>query len=99
MSSVSVETLEGVKSGVWLVSTENSQYVLDLDKMKGKRLPGEGENVNSLRADGKWFSMHSVYCEVGPCMTIICMGIAKDDVYTLRQTTQVRRIEKVEKNG
>lgn len=94
-----VLTLEGVTYGLWLVTTENSQYLLDLDKMKGKRLPGSGENVNSLRADGKWFLIKNVYCEVGPCMTILCAGIAKEDVYTIRQTTLVRKIEKVEKNG
>ena len=104
-----VVSLKGVDEGVWHVYTETSRYVIDLDKKLGMREPGKGagavkgHSVNpvaeTLRADGEWFKVVGVYCEVGPGMTIICEGIAKADIYTMRQTTFVRRIEKVETNG
>jgi len=101
-----VTTLDGISEGVWNVYTETSMYTIDLDKKLGRREPGKGlgaasashnQNMQAaeMRADGEWFKVVGVYCEVGPGMTIICEGIAKADIYTLRQTTWVQRIEKV----
>jgi hypothetical protein len=52
--------------------------------------------VNELRADNEWFKVIGVYCEVGPGMAIICEGLVPADIYTLRQTSWVQKIEKVE---
>lgn len=107
--SEEVLSLQGVDDGVWYVYTETSRYIIDLDKKLGMREPGKGAGsapghnqkaeASEMRADGEWFKVVGVYCEVGPGMTIICEGIAQADIYTLRQTTFVRRIEKVETNG
>jgi hypothetical protein len=106
--SKEVKTLEGISDGVWNVYTETSMYVIDLDKKLGKREPGKGLGPSSnssrnqnmkaseMRADGEWFQIKGVYCEVGPSMTILCEGIVPADIFTLRQTTWVRKIEKVE---
>jgi hypothetical protein len=105
--SEEVKTLEGISDGVWNVYTETSMYVLDLNKMLGKRVPGKGMAsrnssrnkkmpVNELRADNEWFKVVGVYCEVGPGMAIICEGLVPADIYTLRQTSWVQKIEKVE---
>jgi hypothetical protein len=105
--SEEVKTLEGVSEGVWNVYTETSMYVVDLDKKLAKREPGKGLGAASrshnkdmkaseMRADGEWFKVIGLYCEVGPSMTILCEGLVPADIFTLRQTTWVRKIEKVE---
>jgi hypothetical protein len=107
--SEEVMTLDGISEGVWNVYTETSMYVVDLDKKIAKRKPGKGLGAASashnqgmkaapMRADEEWFKVLGLYCEVGPSMTIICEGLATADIYTMRQTTWVRKIEKVEKN-
>lgn len=107
--SKEVKTLNGISEGVWNVYTETSMYVIDLDKKLGKREPGRGlgaanashnQNMKAseMRADGEWFQIKGIYCEVGPSMSIICEGLVKADIFTLRQTTWVRKIEKVEEN-
>lgn len=104
--STEVTSLEGISEGVWNVYTETSRYTIDLDNRRGMREPGKGVgasasrqgNLNAidLRADGEWFQLRGVFCEVGPGMSLICEGIAEADIFTLRSTTRVRRIEKVE---
>lgn len=107
--SKEVKTLEGISEGVWNVYTETSMYVIDLDKKLGKRDPGKGLGAGNssrnpdmkaspMRADGEWFQIKGIYCEVGPSMSIICEGLVTADIFTLRQTTWVRKIEKVEQN-
>lgn len=104
--SKEVVSLKGVDEGVWHVYTETSRYVIDLDNKRGMREPGKGiarekspnpkQEAAPLRADGEWFNLIGVYCEVGPGMTLVCEGIVPADIYTMRQTTLVQRIEKVE---
>lgn len=107
--SIEVQTLDGISEGVWNVYTETSMYVLDLDNKRGKREPGRGlgpsngtrgarMDAKAMRADGEWFRIVGVFCEVGPAMTILCEGLTVADIYTLRQTTWVRKIEKVEEH-
>lgn len=99
-----VVTLKGVDEGVWKVYTETSAYLLDLDEKRGMRLPGEGvvesdeSALSHLRGDGEWFVVRGVFCELGMAMTLICEGIVPSDIYTMRQTTLVQRIEKVDNN-
>jgi hypothetical protein len=100
-----VTTLDGISEGVWNVYTETSMYTIDLDKKLGRREPGKGAGgvgphnpslkAEQLRADGEWFKIVGIFCEVGPGMSLVCEGIAQADIYTLRQTTWVQRIEKV----
>ena len=104
--SEEVKTLEGISEGVWNIYTETSMYVVDLDKKLAKREPGKGlgagsksrnENMKAseMKADGEWFKVIGIYCEVGPSMSIVCQGLVPADIFTLRQTTWVRKIEKV----
>lgn len=104
--STEVTSLEGISEGVWNVYTETSRYTIDLDNRRGMREPRKGLgasddrssrlNATDLRADGEWFRIKGVFCEVGPGMSLICEGIAEADIFTLRSTTFVKRIEKVE---
>lgn len=107
--SEEIKTLEGVSSGVWNVYTETSMYTIDLDKKLGRREPGKGlgaaspshnQNMQAeqMRADGDWFEIVALFCEVGPAMSILCNGLVPADIYTMRQTTWVRKIEKVQGN-
>lgn len=107
--SKEVTTLDGITEGIWNVYTETSMYVVDLDNKRGRREPGKGlgrgnksrnENMKAMPmlADGEWFKIIGIYCEVGPGMSILCEGLVKADIFTMRQTTWVRKIEKVEDN-
>lgn len=97
-----VVSLKGISEGMWKVYTETSAYLMDLDNKLAMRLPGEGvaqsdeAELAHLRGDGDWFTVHGFACEIGMVMTLICEGIAPSDIYTFRQTTLVKRIEKVD---
>lgn len=104
--SEEVLSLEGISEGVWNVYTETSRYTIDLDNGRGMREPRKGLGASGnrlsklhaadLKADGEWFRIKGIFCEVGPGMSLICEGIAEADIFTLRSTTFVQRIEKVE---
>lgn len=99
-----VISLNEIDEGTWYVYTETSRYTIDLDNKKAMREPGKGlgyapghesnPNLSPLRHDGRWFDFLLITCEVGPGMTLICNGIAQADIYTIRQTSFVRRIER-----
>jgi hypothetical protein len=104
--SQEVSSLDGIGEGVWHVYTETSRYTIDLDNKRGLREPGKGLgnsehstsrlHAKDMRADGEWFTIKGIFCEVGPGMSLICEGISPADIFTLRKTTWVQRIEKVE---
>jgi hypothetical protein len=78
--------------GTWKVTTyHGTYYIIDLDKMRGMRVPGEGRNA--MRADSDWFNINSIICQVGESMHFLCTGIAEDDWYTWRMSTEVVSIE------
>lgn len=100
-----MQTLDGVNSGIYKVSTETSSYVINFNKKIAKRIPGDGLGVDpsntgavsltSLRKDNEWFKFIEVSATVGSIMHIVCMAIADSD-YTWRRSTIVRKIEKVD---
>lgn len=101
-----MQSLDGIKSGVYIVYTETSSYVLNFNRMIAKRLPGTGLGSEPkadgaavllpMRGDNDWFGIVSVYAVVGQPMHLECTGIAEDALYTWRKTTLIRKIEKVD---
>lgn len=85
-------------AGLYRVTTEHgTQYIIDLTKGRGKRIPAP--NRNPLRADNKWFKILWVRsCRVGEPMYMQCHGIASEDYYTWRETTTVTKIEDLRAN-
>lgn len=82
--------------GLYHVETAHgTYYVIDLDNMRGMRVPAEGRN--EMRADNDWFFLNDIKCNVGQPMFMLCSGIAQDDIYTWRLSTEVSSITKEKK--
>lgn len=89
------------RSGRWLVQTETSAYVLDLDAMTCLRYPGMGGNSDpvyptaKLRRDAEPVPLLSVdRLELGESM-VLSLGIRGDGIPTQRTTTPVRHCRRV----
>ena len=105
MAKSKLTTLDGVKSGVYVVYTETSSYIINFNKGTAKRIPGGGlgkdpdtqgdVKVSLLRKDNEWFEVLHVDATVGQIMNLTCKAIADID-YTWRRTTIVRKIEKID---
>jgi hypothetical protein len=92
MASTNQDTLTGVTSGMFKVTTENSSYIIDYDNKRAKRNPGVG--ATTLRKDNQWFPFVSVIAEVGGSMFIWTPDPANDpEAFTNRRTSPVSRIE------
>ena len=85
--------LTGEENGKYKITTSHgTYYIFDMDNSKAMRVPAEGRN--EMRADGDWFVVKTFdQIEVGYSINWQCRGIASDDWYTWRQTTNVVSIE------
>ena len=100
-----VTTLTDSSTGVFVVSTETSGYVLDLSARTALRVPGVGAGsapnlrparVTELRRDGEAVPLAVlVSCEVGKPLSMH-LDVRGDGVLTLRETTLVRSIDSLE---
>lgn len=100
-----VTALADDTTGVFVVSTETSSYVMDLSARTALRIPGAGAGsvpdlppaaLSDLRRDGEALPIRMLLlCEVGKPMCIV-VDLRGDDVTTLRRTTLVRSIEPLE---
>lgn len=100
-----MKSLDGVKAGVYQVTTETSSYIINLNKKIAKRIPGAGDGkdpntngdvkVSLLRKDNEWFELIDVDATVGQTMNLTCKAIVDYD-YTWRRTTVVRKIKKID---
>ena len=99
-------SLLGRESGRWLVQSETSAYVIDLDTMTGVRVPGDGAgsvtapedvSVSNLRKDGQEFQIVTILsCAVGGPMVLFARGISDEPgVDTIRRTTIVQSITSI----
>jgi hypothetical protein len=92
---IAIKNLNGVKSGVYRVSTEKSIYLFDFENMQAMRTNSFDE---SLRRDGEWFKFITVACDIGKQMTIWTNDIATGgETFTYRYSTEVKLIEKVDR--
>lgn len=101
-----VKELTDDATGNWLVETETSSYLIDMDRHRAMRIPGAGagihpdhaENrivvVSKLEGDNDWFDFAAIkYCAVGDPM-LVYEGSARG----MRRSTVVCRIRKVHPN-
>lgn len=88
-----MNSLTGTEKGTYKITTSHgTYYIFNLDDMKAMRVPAEGRN--EMRADNNWFTVENWdLIKVGQPIFWFCNGIAKDDFYTWRQTTEVTAIE------
>jgi hypothetical protein len=81
-------------SGVFVVATRSSTYIIDLDYWSVSRLPGHHPHeVASMRRDGDSLPLlHIEECTVGRCLLLIVDLSLPDAAWTLRASTPVRSI-------
>lgn len=92
---IAIKNLNGVKSGVYRVTTENSVYLFDFENLRAMRTTTLNE---SMRKDGEWFNFITIACEIGKQMAIWTNDLAEHkDTFTYRYSTIVRSIEKVDR--
>ncbi len=104
-----MDDLEDIEYGTWEVTTETSQYLIDLSGRRLKRLPGQGLGPSSptdrvllllaeLEGDYQWTPLLELLrCRVGE--PLVALTDPQDDgsvVY--RQSTNVRRIRRLHSN-
>lgn len=95
IDNISTKNLNGVKSGMYRVTTQSSVYLFDFDNLLAMRTNTTEE---SLRKDGEWFKFITVSCVLGTSMAIWTSDIAdKDGTFTYRYSTIVKSIEKVDR--
>lgn len=90
------ERLTDSDTGRWLMSTETSRYVIDLDARTITRSPGDGEDALDLRRDDEVVPLLRLNsCERG-ASAVLLLDVRGDGVATLRMTTPVRRITRAD---
>lgn len=79
-------------TGSWVVHTENSRYLIDLDSRTCTRLPNLTGRLRELRRDGEELPLRRiVQCRLGEPGALL-LDVRGDGVATLRETSIVRRI-------
>ena len=87
--------LTGVTAGRFAVTTNASEYLIDLDRRVVRRLP-VGSDAADLRRDAEEVMLLAVArCEVGRPMTLVIDLNAPGVLATTRSTTFVTAIEKI----
>ena len=101
------ERLDDSDTGLWLVSTEVSAYIVDLDKRRILRLPGAAAAphfaadgalvvVTDLDGDREWCQLSELtYCHLGE--PLLAVDFSARGVRHRRITTLVQRIDRCER--
>lgn len=83
-------------TGSWVVHTENSRYLIDLDSRTCTRLPGLTGNAWDLRRDGDELPLLRIdQCRFGEPGALL-LDLRGDGISTLRLTSIVRRITRAD---
>src|SRR5690625_1036138 len=79
-------------TGSWVVHTENSRYLIDLDSRTCTRLPNLPGRIQELRRDGEELPLRRIdQCRFGEPGALL-LDVRGDGISTLRVTSIVRRI-------
>ena len=91
-----METLEGVATGRYTVTTVASEYLLDLDRRVIQRFPDPNNlEAAGLRRDAEEIVlMEIVSCEVGRSMVLLIDLDVSGVLVTTRRTTPIVAIER-----
>src|SRR5665647_3870286 len=98
------DRLEDGGAGQWLVVTESSTYLFDLDERTATRYPGTGAGavdawlspVSGLRQDGDRIPLTQLTrCEIGKRLLAV-LDVRRDGVITLRESTTVISISRID---
>lgn len=91
-----IESLHEVLGGTYkVITSSDTHYLIDLDKMRGKKFIGE--RTSRFRKDTQWFNLYEYFCRVGTSMFLVTGEIADDpDVITTRLSTPVKEISEFE---
>jgi uncharacterized protein (DUF927 family) len=65
---VTIETLNNRSTGIYRVTTEDNEYIIDLGTSRLMRFPTDKEDFS--KKIGAWFDVHSMSCCVGESMEI-----------------------------
>ena len=97
------QTLSNLDTGRWLVATESSAYILDLDARTARRSPGYGVgpvsnghvHLSQMRRDEAPIPLEEIITlEVGKPMLLL-LDVREDGVLTLRRSTIVAAITEI----
>lgn len=106
MAVQTVDSLTNLDTGRWLVATETSSYMLDLDARTARRIPGYGVgsldglplHTALLRRDDTDIELEQIIeLTVGKPMMLL-LDLRQDGVMTLRRSTIVAAISAVTDN-
>jgi len=100
MTTEMIASIDDVTTGSWLVRTQTSSYLLDLDARTATRIPGDEDVVGDvwetvrLRSDAVPLPLISlIRCNVGESMRMVIDVVGDGVTATLRDTTPVISIE------
>lgn len=93
-----VQTLAGVPDGRWLVETQGSFHVWDLDAFTYARVPGRESRAGSMAYDGDAFKIWSVsaWPTVGACALVDYTDPTNFTQTQFRRSSTVRSIRRIE---
>jgi hypothetical protein len=92
---IAIKNLNGVKSGVYRVTTKNSIYIFDFDAMQVKRMSNSDEYIQET---SDWSKFITVSCAVGSTMAVWTNNLDTDSsTFTYQYSTIVVSIEKVDR--
>ena len=91
-----METLEGVATGRYTITTDAAEYLLDLDRRVIQRFPDPNNlEAAGLRRDAEEIVlMEIVSCEVGRSMVLLIDLDVSGVLVTTRRTTPIVAIER-----
>jgi len=98
------DRLEDGWTGQWLVVTESSTHLFDLDDRTATRYPGTGAGgvgdrlvpVSGLRQDSEPIPLIELHrCKIGKRLLAV-LDVRRDGVITVRETTIVVSIDRVD---
>ena len=102
MTTELIASIDDTATGTWLVRTQTSSYLLDMNERTAIRIPREdmpeeGEwNVAHLRSDAEPLPLLAVVrCNVGDRMRLLLNVVGNDEINTIRDTTPVVSVERV----
>ena len=102
MTTELIASIDDTATGAWLVRTQTSSYLLDMDGRIAIRIPSENTpegsewNVAHLRSDADPLPLLAlIRCNVGDRMRLLLDVVGDGEITTIRDTTPVVSVERV----
>lgn len=90
-----VQALNPGDTGRWLITTQGSQHVLDLDQGTYRRFAGSNRPVFDFDNQVHTFTALEQWPQVGQCMRVVYDDPHSPLIEQWRRSSTIRRIEKL----